>query len=136
VKVFDVLDGDIFGHVGGFAHRSADEGLDRAEHRDVAHVVDRVVAHRTGEHGQVLGVEPRCPDDGLVLVDVLHDGIDLLVGVAQPAQRPGHRLVDDEHRAATDELLGLREREVGLDAGGVAIERQGNSPSRRENRRL
>jgi len=58
------------------------------------------------------------PPDG---ISVEHHPIDLLVGVPELPQRTRDRLVDDEHRAAADELLRLGEREVGLDAGGVAV---------------
>ena len=53
--------------------RTREERLHRTHHRDVTHVVDRVVAHRAREHRQVLGVELGRADDRLVLVDVGDD---------------------------------------------------------------
>ena len=60
-----------------------DERLHRRHHRDVAHVVDRVVAHRAREHRQVLGLEHRRTDDRLVLVDVGDDRVDLVVACSR-----------------------------------------------------
>ena len=51
-------------------------------------------------------------------------------------ERTRDRLVDDEHRAATDELLRLRQREVGLDARRVAVHHQADRARRCEHRRL
>ncbi len=56
--------------------------------------------------------------------------------VAQLGQRPGHRLVDDRHRAAAHQLLGLDQPEVGLDAGGVAVHEQADGAGRRQHARL
>ena len=53
-------------------------------------------------------------------------------GVAEPAQRPRDRLVDDRHRAAADQLLHLDQAEVGLDAGGVAVHHQPDRPGGRQ----
>jgi hypothetical protein len=71
-----------------------------------------------------------------VLGDVLDDRLDRLLGVAEVLQRPRHRLVDDLHRAAADQLLELDQREVGLDAGGVAVHHEADGAGRREQRRL
>ena len=132
VHLLELLDRRLLGDVAGLADRSADERLHRAHHRDVPHVVDRVVAHRAGEHREMLRVEPRRADDRLVLVDVGDDLVHLLARVPEPAEGAGHGLVDDEHRAPTDQLLRLREREVRLDAGRVAVEGQGDRPGRRQ----
>jgi hypothetical protein len=53
-------------------------------------------------------------------------------GVAQLAQGPRDGLVDDLHRAAADELLELHQREVRLDAGGVAVHHEADGPGRGE----
>ena len=124
VQLLDVLDGHVLGHVHRLGDGAADEGLDRPHHPDVARVVDGVVAHGAGEHGQVLGGQVRRADDRHVLVDVGDDVLDLLGAVAELGQRPGHRLVDDRHRAAADQLLRLDQPEVGLDPGGVAVHQQ------------
>ena len=132
VNLLEFLDRRLLGDVARLADRSADERLHRAHHRDVAHVMDRVVAHRAGEHREVLGVEPGRADDRLVLVDVGDDLVHLLTRVSEPAEGTGHGLVDDEHGAPTDQLLRLRECEVRLDAGRVAVEGQGDRPGRGE----
>src|ERR1035437_4980860 len=40
VQLFDLLDGRVLGNVRGLGDRATDEGLNRAHHLDVAHVVD------------------------------------------------------------------------------------------------
>ena len=124
----------------GQVHRLGDgareEGLHRAHHLDVAHVRDRALADGHVEHRQVLRGQLGRADDRRVLVDVRLDLLDLLVGVAQRPQRHRDRAVDDRHLPAADELLELHEREVGLDAGGVAVHEERDRPRRREHRRL
>ncbi len=109
-----------------------DERLHRRHHLHVPHVVDGVVAHGAGEHRQVVGPQPRRPEDRLVLVDIGDDRLDLLRRVPEPPQRPRHGLVDDEHRPATDQLLGLGQRQVRLDAGGVTVHHQADRSGRRQ----
>ena len=66
-------------------------------------------------------------DDRAVLVDVGDDLLDLLVAVAERLQRERDGAVDDRHLAAADQLLELDEREVGLDAGRVAVHQEARS---------
>ena len=75
VQLRDILDRGRLGHVGGLRDRARDERLDGAHHRDVALVVDRALADRAVEHGQVLGLHARRADDRVAVVDV---GDDLL----------------------------------------------------------
>jgi len=74
-----------------------------AHHADVPGIVNRVVAHRTGEDRQVLGRQwgaRRC----LVRVDVGHDLVDL--APAEPSwPAPSARSGDDRHRAAATSFL-------------------------------
>ncbi len=116
--------------------RAGDERLHGAHHLHVPEVVDDVVTHRAGEHREVLGLEVGCAEDGLVLVDVGDDLVDLGLGVFEVAQRTGHRLVDDRHRAAAHQLLELHQPEVGLDAGGVAIHHEADRARGSEHRGL
>ena len=102
----------------------------------MAHVRDRALADRHVEHRQVLVGEAGRADDRGVLVDVGLDLLDLLVGVAERLQRHRDRAVDDRHLPAADELLELHEREVGLDAGRVAVHEERDRPRRREHGRL
>ena len=60
----------------------------------------------------------------------------LLSAVAEVAQRRLDALVGDLEVAAAGELLELHQREVGLDAGGVAVHQQADGAGRREHRRL
>ena len=57
---------------------------------------------------------------------------DLGFAVAERAQRFRHRAVDDLEVAAAGELLELHQREVGLDAGGVAIHHQADGAGGRD----
>ena len=114
-----------------------DERLDRAHHLDVAHVRDRALADRHVEHRQVL-VAPGPGAPTIVPCSSMCASICSIccVVVAERLQRQRHRAVDDRHLAAADELLELDEREVGLDAGRVAVHQERDRPRRREHRRL
>ena len=90
----------------------------------------------TSKTGRCSAREAGRADDRRVLVDVRLDLLDLLVGVADRLQRHRDRAVDDRHLPAADELLELHEREVGLDAGRVAVHEERDRPGRREHRRL
>ena len=132
VELGDVLDGGRLGHVGGLRDRARDERLHGAHHRDVAVVVDRAIAHRAVEHGQVLGLDRRRPDDRVAVGDVGDDRLALDLAVAEHLERQRHRAVDDRELAAADQALGLDQREVGLDAGGVAVHQERDRPRGRE----
>ena len=140
VGLLDLLDRRFLRHVDGLADRARQERLRRAHHLDVAHVVDRPHAarrlERAVEHRQVRVLDVRRPLDGLVLVDVLDDLLDLLRGVAQLLERHRHGLVDDLHQPAADQLLVLDQRDVRLDAGGVAVHHEADGAGRREHGRL
>ena len=56
--------------------------------------------------------------------------------VAELVERPRHRLVDELHGPAADELLRLDQRELGLDAGRVAVHHQPDRAGRRQHGRL
>src|SRR5690606_6754094 len=89
VQLLDLLDGDVLGHVDRLGDRPGDERLDRRHHLHVPGVVDDVVAHRAGEHGQVRRVEVGGADDRLVLVDVGDDVVDLVGAVRSEGRRVG-----------------------------------------------
>ena len=61
---------------------------------------------------------------------------DLLLVIAERAQGLGHGAVDDLEIAAARELLELDQREVGLDAGRVAIHDEADRAGRRDDRDL
>ena len=76
-------------------------------------------------------------DGGRLLHGAVADRIGLDLGdlgfaVAERAQRIGHGPVDDLEVAAAGELLELHEREVGLDAGGVAIHHEADRAGGRD----
>ena len=88
------------------------------------------------EHRQMRVLDVRRPLDGLVLVDVLDDLLDLLLVVAQLLQRHRHGLVDDLHQPAADQLLVLHQRDVRLHPRGVAVHHEADGPGRRQHGRL
>ncbi len=61
---------------------------------------------------------------------------DVALAIAEPAQCFRHRAVDDLEVAAAGELLELHQREIGLDAGGVAVHHQADGAGRRHHGRL
>ena len=62
--------------------------------------------------------------DGAGGVDVADDGVGLLVGVAELKERRGDSVVHDLDHAAADQLFVFHQREIRLDAGGVAIHKK------------
>ena len=60
----------------------------------------------------------------------------LLRRVAELDQRLRHGVVDDLDHAAADQLLVLHQRQIGLDAGGVAIHHEADGAGGRDHRRL
>ena len=87
--------------------------------------------------GEALGLQRRGVDAGRVGQRAVADGIgldlgDLALAIAERAQRRGHRVVDDLEVAAAGELLELHQREIGLDAGGVAIHDEADRAGRRD----
>ena len=61
---------------------------------------------------------------------------DRVRAVAERAQGPRHEAVDDLEIAAAGQFLELDQREIGLDAGRVAIHHQPDRAGRRDNRDL
>ncbi len=101
-------------------------GCTARHHPQVRHVGDEAlaVARLEGavEDGQVLVLQVRRALDRVLLVDVLDDRLDLVVGCSPAAAGPaGTRAVDDLHHAAAGELLVLHQRDVRLHAGRVAV---------------
>jgi hypothetical protein len=85
--------------------------------------------------GEALGLERAGVDAGRLVDVAVTDGIGLDLGqlgfgVAERAQRLGDRVVDDLEVAAAGELLELDQREIGLDAGGVAVHHQADGAGR------
>ena len=73
---------------------------------------------------------------GGVAHGVAHDLLDLSGTIAQLFQRRGDRLVDDLEIAAARQLLELDQREIRLDARGVAIHDQADRAGGRDDRGL
>ena len=83
--------------------------------------------------GEVLFFDLRRAFDGAGRVDVADDGVGLIVIVSQLEQRRGHGVVHDLDHAAADQLLVFHQRQVGLDAGGVAIHEESDGAGGSEN---
>ena len=85
--------------------------------------------------GEALGAQGRDVDAGRRRERGVADGVgddlgDLRLVVAERAQRLGDGAVDDLEIAAAGELLELHQREVGLDAGRVAIHHEADRAGR------
>jgi hypothetical protein len=98
------------------------------------HLLDRF-------RGKAFGLQRGVIDRRRLLEHAVADRIsddlgDLAVVIAEHAQRFRHRAVDDLEVAAAGKLLELHQREVGLDAGGVAIHHQADGAGRRHHARL
>ncbi len=92
--------------------------------------VDLVLVQAALEERRVVDVRRALERAGAERVP--HHALDLGVVVAEPAQRPRHRLVHDLEVPAAGQLLELHQREIGLDAGGVAVHQQSDRAGRRE----
>ena len=140
VCALDVLDGCLVGHVHRLGDRAADERLHRGHHPEVALPRDRALAvlrrERAVEDRDVLIAQRRRAFDGVVGVDERDDVADRGLAIAEPAQCGRHGAVDHLQHPAADELLVLDERDIRLDAGGVAVEHEADRPGGREHRRL
>ena len=145
VGVADVGDGGFVGQVDGLADGAADEGLGRAHHLQVRHVLDAALAfvgfESAVEHGEMLVAESAGNDravvtgdifDGVVLLDVRDDGGDLILGVTETMKRLGHSAIDDLQHAAAGEEFVFHQRDVGFDASGVAVHEEGDGAGGRE----
>ncbi len=91
--------------------------------------------------GEALRLQGRVVDAGRLAERAVADGVGLDLGdlgfaVAERAQRFRHGAVDDLEIAAAGELLELHQREIRLDAGGVAIHHQADGAGRRDHGRL
>ena len=130
----------VLGHVDGLRDRARDERLRGRHHAQVSGVVNgaRALGRLEGavEDRQVLVLDGGRAFDGSGGVDVADDGVGLVAGVAELEQRRGHGVVHDLDHAAADQLLVLHQREVGLDAGGVAVHHEADGAGGREHRDL
>ena len=88
------------------------------------------------EHRQVLRLQFGRAFDRAGGIDVGDDLLHLLGRVAQLDQRGGHGIVDDLDDAAAHQLLVLDQREIGLDAGGVAIHHEADGAGGRDHGHL
>jgi hypothetical protein len=82
-----------------FGDSAGDERLYGAHHFRWPHVVDRAAAvlrlEGAVEHGQIVVAQMRRAFDRLVLLDVLHDVLDLLHIVAEALSARGTGVIDD-----------------------------------------
>ena len=144
VGVADFGHGAITGHVHGLGDRAADEGLRCRHHFQMRHVTDAAFAARrfegTIENGQVFGFQTALHDCAIFFdvfnrvefLNVGDDGGGCRFAVVQAPQSVRHAAIHDLQHAATSEQFVFHERDVGFDAGGVAIHEEGDGASRRE----
>src|SRR6266404_3088171 len=83
-------------------------------------------SERAIEHGQMLCLEVRRAFGGAVLINVGDDLARLFRRIAKFYHCLGNSVVDDLDQAAAHKLFIFHEREVGLDAGRVAIHHEAN----------
>ena len=136
VDLLDLVDGGRFRRVDRLGNRAGQKGLNRRHHLEVAAGRDDVVAHGAREDRHVVGGDMRRSEDRMVGVDVTADVGDLTLVVPQAPQCALDGLVHDRHRSAADELLGLDQPEVGLDARRVGVHHERDGPGRGEHARL
>ena len=91
---------------------------------------------REALRGERLVVDLGRADQRAAADRIAHDVVDLLGRVAERGERARHHAVDDLEVAAARQLLELDQREVGLDAGGVAVHDQADRAGRRDHRGL
>ena len=108
---------------------------------DVEGGLHRRVDLGDGGFGEALGLERLRIDGGrageaAAADGIVDDALDRRLVVAEHLQRLGHGAVDDLEVAAAGELLELDQREVRLDAGGVAVHDQADGAGRRDHRDL
>lgn len=137
----DVFDGGRVGQVDGFAHRARNHRRDGRDHEDVAFgadvpgaVEDRQIFRF--EIGRRLEIRV---DEMAVIVlfqNIIHDGLDLIVRIAQMAQARFQHRVDDFHGTAADELLQDDMAVKRFNGRGTAVHGEGNRPRRGDNGHL
>src|SRR5579863_9712588 len=98
------------------------------------HLLDRL-------RREAFGLERSVIDGRRLAERAMADGVDddlgdLAFAIAERAQRRRHRAVDDLEIAAAGELLEFHQREIRLDAGGVAIHNEADRAGRRDHARL
>ena len=108
---------------------------------DVERGRQRLLDLGDGLVGEALGPQGRGVDAGRVGERAMADGVgldlrDIGFAIAEHAKGRGHRAVDDLEVAAAGELLELHQREIRLDAGGVAIHHEADGAGRRHHRGL
>ena len=124
------------GQVDGLRDSSGEKRLGGSHHLDMARGVDgpRPLGGLEAaiKHRQMLRLDAGRALDGAGGVDVADDRVDLGIGVAELEERRGDGVVDDLDHAAAHQLLILHQREIGLDAGGVAVHHEADGAGRRE----
>ena len=134
--LLDRLDRRLVRQVDGLADPARDERLQRRQHAQVAARGDAAAAgaRRKGrvEDREVRGSEPRRTLERAVRLGVADQGPRLGFAVAEAGEGERQGAVDESQAPAADELLALHERELGLDAGGVAVHRQRDRAGGRE----
>jgi hypothetical protein len=120
----DLVDGGLFGTVDRLGLPTAEEGLQRRQHLDVSHVVDGVVTDRASEHGHIVGAQMRRAE-----TEPCASTCSMMASICAVHNPTGARHGEPVSLTicivpAAHELLDLDEAEIGLDAGGIAVEHE------------
>ena len=89
-------------------------------------------ASEQSKTGRCSGLKPGAPSMVPCAIDVRNDRGSLLRRITQMHQRLRDGVVDDLDDAAADQLLVLHQRQIGLDARGVAIHHEADGAGGRQ----
>src|SRR5215472_2074690 len=109
VRLFNILNGGVCGHVDGFRNGPGEKGLHGSHHADVPRIVNR--PRPTGrpegtiEYRQMTLLQEWGALDGFMLVNVLDDLLDLVLRISElfEGQRDGG--IDQLHHTTAHQLL-------------------------------
>ena len=141
VGVRDVVGRGVGRHVDGLGDGAGEERLHGRHHLDVAHVVDgaRAVARAGTRSRRPAGARPAGgarPRSSPARRCSCRMSSDLRASRSRAAQRRGTDWLTIFIIAAAHQLLVLDERDVGLDAGGVAVHHEADGAGGRQHRDL
>src|SRR6266702_1323531 len=140
VRLFNILDRGVWGHVDGFGDGPREEGLHGGHHADVPCIMDRPRPtsrpEGTIEHRQMILLQEWGALDSLMLVNVLDDFLDLVWRISELFERQRDSSIDQLHHATTHQLLIFDQGDVWLHACRVTVHHKTDRSRWRQERRL
>src|SRR5215510_4701287 len=140
VCLFNILNCGVCRHVDGFGNGPREEGLHGSHHADVPRIVDRPRPtsrpEGTIEHRQMALFKEWSALDGLVLVNVLDDFLDLVLRISQLFECQRDSSIDQLYHATTHQLLIFNQGNVWLHTCRVTVHHETDCPCWRQERRL